>query len=131
MLESLGGFLIIAGVLVTIVVCAIMPHINGIPYATNAFVWRDWENATGYTNNGFVFVLGMLNGAFAVGTADIVSHLAEEIPRHVSKIETDPAHQWLTQRQTQRQHPKGDSSPICDRLFHGILLSHRHLLRRF
>ena len=86
MLESLGGLLIIAGVLITIIVCAIMPHANGTPYATNAFVWRDWENGTGYTSNGFVFLLGMLNGAFAVGTPDVVSHLAEEIPRYVLKL---------------------------------------------
>ena len=91
MLESLGGFLIIAGVLITIIVCAIMPYVNGTPRATNTFVWRDWENATGYTNNRFVFVLGMLNGAFAVGTADIVSHLAEEIPRYVLEIELIPS----------------------------------------
>ncbi|MCJ1230173.1 hypothetical protein MMC12_006845 [Toensbergia leucococca] len=56
-----------------------MPHVNGIPYATNSFVWRDLENSTGYSSDGFVFALGMLNGAFTVGTPDVVSHLAEEI----------------------------------------------------
>ena len=76
-LESIGGFLIVAGVFITIVVCASMPPVH----ATNAFVWREWQNTTGYTSNGFVFLLGMLNGAFAVGTPDVVSHLAEEIPR--------------------------------------------------
>ena len=81
-IESIGGFLIVVGVLVTIIVCAVMPHVNDQPYATNAFVWRDWVNDTGYTSNGFVFVLGMLNGAFSVGTPDVTSHLAEEIPRY-------------------------------------------------
>lgn len=84
-LEAIGGFLILAGVLITIIVCAVMPHARSVPYATTAFVWRDWVNSTGYPSNGFVFLLGMLNGAFSVGTPDIVSHLAEEIPRHVTE----------------------------------------------
>jgi choline transport protein len=78
---NVGGFLILGGVFVTIVVVAIMPHVNGQPYASNDFVWKDWENLTGYSSNGFVFVAGMLNGAYSVGTPDLCSHLAEEIPR--------------------------------------------------
>ena len=82
--ESLGGFFTIVGVFITIVVCAAMPGSKGGGgHATNSFVWRDWVNSTGYTSNGFVFLLGMLNGAFAVGTPDITSHLAEEIPQYV------------------------------------------------
>jgi len=77
MLETMGGFLVLAGVFVTIVVCASMAPVH----ATDGFVWREWQNSTGYGSDGFVFVLGMLNGAFAVGTPDVVSHLAEEIPR--------------------------------------------------
>lgn len=76
--ETVGGFLIIAGVLVTVVVCASMPPVH----ATNAFVWTEWQNSTGYESNGFVFTLGMLNGAYSVGTPDVVSHLAEEIPKY-------------------------------------------------
>ncbi|CAL3967810.1 unnamed protein product, partial [Diplocarpon coronariae] len=49
-------------------------------YARSAFVWADWSNQTGYSSDGFVFCAGMLNGAYAVGTPDCVSHLAEEIP---------------------------------------------------
>ena len=48
-------------------------------------MWVDWTANIGYPN-GFVFVTGMLNGAYSVGTPDITSHLAEEIPnpqRHV------------------------------------------------
>ena len=85
-IEALGGFLVIAGVFITILVCAIMPHVNGQPYASNAFVWRDWTNDTGYSSNGFAFCLGMLNGAFAVGTPDVISHLAEEVPRYARKL---------------------------------------------
>jgi len=63
-----------------------MPYVNGQPYATNDFVWRDWQNGTGYSSNGFAFVLGMLNGAFAVGTPDITSHLAEVCSRTYSRV---------------------------------------------
>ncbi|PGH00655.1 hypothetical protein AJ80_09146 [Polytolypa hystricis UAMH7299] len=76
----LGFFFIVGGVIVSILVCAIMPYVNGQGYASNNFVWRDWENGTGYSSNGFVFVAGMLNGAYSVGTPDITSHIAEEIP---------------------------------------------------
>ena len=82
LMESIGGFLIIIGVFFTIVVCASLPDVH----ATNNFVWRDWQNSTGYMSDGFVFLLGMLNGAFAVGTPDLVSHLAEEIPRYLSSL---------------------------------------------
>lgn len=63
---------------ITIVVCAVMPSRTG--HASHSFVWKDWTNDTGYSSNGFVFLAGMLNGAYAVGTPDCVSHLAEEIP---------------------------------------------------
>ena len=76
-MEKAGVFFIIAGVSITIIVCAAMPPVH----ATNAFVWKEWTNSSGYSSNGFVFLLGMLNGAFGVGTPDIVTHLAEEIPK--------------------------------------------------
>lgn len=57
-------------------VCAIMPSTTGEGHASSSNVWSDWDNETGYTSNGFVFLAGMLNGAFAVGTPDCVSHLA-------------------------------------------------------
>ncbi|KAL9033052.1 MAG: hypothetical protein Q9214_007695 [Letrouitia sp. 1 TL-2023] len=63
-IEQVGMFIIVAGVFITIIVCAVMPRVNGTPYASNNFVWRDWENATGWTSSGFVFVAGMLNGAY-------------------------------------------------------------------
>lgn len=80
MINNIGGALILAGVLIAIIVCAVMPTVNGTGHASSSFVWKEWRNQAGYSD-GFVFVSGMLNGAFAVGTPDIVTHLAEEIPR--------------------------------------------------
>ncbi|KAF2719798.1 choline transporter [Polychaeton citri CBS 116435] len=85
-ISSIGSFFMIGGVFVTILVCAIMPSQTGKGYASNSFVWKDWQNGTGYQSNGLVFVTGMLNGAFAVGTPDCLSHLAEEIPRPSANI---------------------------------------------
>jgi len=82
-IEALGGFLVVAVFFITVIVCAIMPHVKGVSYASNGFVWKEWQNSTGYSSNGFVFCLGMLNGAFAVGTPDVITHLAEEIPQYV------------------------------------------------
>ncbi|KAJ6160421.1 hypothetical protein N7470_003817 [Penicillium chermesinum] len=62
---NLGMFFILAGVFVTIVVCAVMPYVNGQPYLSDKEVWGTWTNKTGYSSQGFVFVLGMLNGAYS------------------------------------------------------------------
>ncbi|RDW80583.1 hypothetical protein BP5796_05281 [Coleophoma crateriformis] len=80
LLNNIGLFFILGGVFITILVCAIMPHTKSSGYATSSFVWSDWSNQTGYSSNGFVFLAGMLNGAYAVGTPDCVSHLSEEVP---------------------------------------------------
>lgn len=80
MVNKIALFFLLAGVFITIVVCAVMPHTRGSGYATSSFVWYEWSNQTGYGSNGFVFLAGMLNGAYAMGTPDCVSHLAEEIP---------------------------------------------------
>lgn len=74
------GALCITFWLVTVLTCAIMPSMNGSGYASNAFVWSDFSNLTGWDSNGLVFVMGMLNGAFTIGTPDSVTHLCEEIP---------------------------------------------------
>ncbi|CAO1598950.1 hypothetical protein XANCAGTX0491_002698 [Xanthoria calcicola] len=79
-IEIVAGFFVVAGVFISILVCAIMPHVNQRPYATNFSVWGDWQNQTGYSSSGFAFLAGMLNGAYAVGTPDLVTHLAEEVP---------------------------------------------------
>ncbi|KAK5175376.1 uncharacterized protein LTR77_000515 [Saxophila tyrrhenica] len=75
-LQHAGLFLIVVGGLVTIIVVAAMPE----QHATNAFVWKDFENQTGWSN-GVAFLTGVLNGAFTIGTPDAVTHLAEELPR--------------------------------------------------
>lgn len=67
-LNHLGLFLIIVGVLISILVCAIMPSHGGSGHASDAFVWREWQNLTGYSSDGLTFVMGMLNGAYAIGT---------------------------------------------------------------
>ena len=71
----------VTGVFISIIVCAVMPKANGAPYASTYSVWEEWQNSTGYSS-GFVFLLGMLNGAFSVGTPDLVTHLAEEVPQY-------------------------------------------------
>lgn len=79
-LNNIGIFFILSGFLITIVVLAVMPGRDGrAPHATTSFVWTEWSADLGYPT-GFVFVTGMLNGAFSVGVPDVVSHLAEEIP---------------------------------------------------
>lgn len=81
MIEQVGGFFIIGGFLITVIVSAVMPHVQDRPYATSHQVWSDFTNLTGYGNSGFAFLLGMLNGAFAVGVPDLTSHLAEEMQK--------------------------------------------------
>lgn len=63
-----------------------MPGHGGRPaHATSSFVWSEWHADIGY-GAGFTFVAGMLNGAFAVGTPDVTTHLAEEIPSPQTKV---------------------------------------------
>lgn len=59
----------------TIIVVAAMPKVH----ASNASVWTDFVNSTGWSN-GVAFLTGVLNGAFTIGTSDSISHLAEELP---------------------------------------------------
>ncbi|KAF2484089.1 amino acid/polyamine transporter I [Neohortaea acidophila] len=80
-LNQVGIFFVLGGYLITVVVVAVMPGRNGRPpHATSSFVWTEWRGSgLGYPS-GFVFVAGMLNGAFSVGTPDATTHLAEEVP---------------------------------------------------
>ncbi|KAF1810707.1 amino acid transporter [Eremomyces bilateralis CBS 781.70] len=82
---QMGLFFILAGVLVSILVCAIMPSTTGTGHASDHFVWKDWQNMSGWPD-GFAFLTGMLNAAYGVGTPDCVSHLAEEIPNPRTNI---------------------------------------------
>jgi choline transport protein len=91
-LQYVGMALIICGGLTTIIVVAVMPS----EHASNSFVWRDFQNTTGWSD-GVCFLIGVLNGAFAIGkfletifdnherlmadnpqcTPDAISHMAE------------------------------------------------------
>ncbi|KAJ7832324.1 choline transport protein [Mycena olivaceomarginata] len=73
-LQRFGLFMIIVGGLVTIIVLA-----SAKSHASASFVFTDWENGTGWPG-GVAFLTGMLNGAFAIGTPDSVTHMAEELP---------------------------------------------------
>ena len=94
-INNLGVFLLITGLVVTIIVCAVIPSRSEGSHASNDFVWKDWSADIGYSSDGFVFLAGMLNGAFAVGTPDCCSHLAEEIPRPEVNVPKSMAAQML------------------------------------
>ena len=96
MFNNLGLFFMLAGCFIPILVCAIMPSTTGSGHASTKTVWTDWDNQTGYSSNGLVFVTGMLNGAFSVGTPDCVSHLAEEIPNPKKNLPWAIGAQMLT-----------------------------------
>ncbi|KAL0264500.1 hypothetical protein SLS55_000450 [Diplodia seriata] len=95
LVNQIGLFLIVAGCFVTVLVCAIMPGTTGNGYASNAFVWRDFLNQTGYSSDGFAFLAGMLNASYAVGVPDCVAHLAEEIPKPRTNVPKAIAMQQL------------------------------------
>lgn len=95
-IAQIGLLSILAGVSVTILVCAIMPSTNGSGHASSSMVWNNWLNGTGYSNQGLVFLLGMLNGAFSIGIPDSVSHLAEELSHPSRDIPIAIAAQLVT-----------------------------------
>jgi amino acid transporter len=73
--QKLGLFLVVAGGLVTIIIVAVMPS----KHASSHFVWNSFHenNLTGW-NDGTAFMVGVLNGAFTIGTLDAITHMAEE-----------------------------------------------------
>jgi len=77
LLNNLGSFIVVGGVFSSIVVLAAMPKQR----SSNELVWRSFSNNTGWSNNGLVFMMGLLNGAYSVGTPDCTTHLAEEVQR--------------------------------------------------
>jgi choline transport protein len=58
-LNRVGLMFILGGVFVTVVVCVAMTKNR----ASSSAVWKDFQNQTGYSSNGFAFLMGMLNGA--------------------------------------------------------------------
>ncbi|KAJ2901663.1 putative amino acid transporter [Zalerion maritima] len=75
--QYFGLLFVTLGGVATIVVLATMP----VKHASNEFVWGSFEenNLTGWTG-GIAFILGVLNGAFTIGTCDSVTHMSEELP---------------------------------------------------
>ncbi|KAK7451574.1 choline transporter [Colletotrichum acutatum] len=75
--QQAGTIFVLIGGVITIIVLAAMPK----QHASNHFVWGSFDenNATGWSG-GVAFLLGVLNGAFTIGTPDSVTHMAEEMP---------------------------------------------------
>ncbi|KAH9893031.1 amino acid transporter [Xylariomycetidae sp. FL2044] len=75
--QNAGMFFVIVGGVITIIIIAAMPD----RHASNHFVWGSFEenNLTGW-QGGVAFLLGVLNGAFTIGTPDAITHIAEELP---------------------------------------------------
>jgi len=75
--QNVGMFFVIVGGIITIIVVTAMSKRR----ASNHFVWNSFEenNLTGWPG-GVAFLLGVLNGAFTVGTPDAITHMAEELP---------------------------------------------------
>lgn len=79
-LNKFGVYAVLGGFIVTVTVVTVMPGRDGRPgHASSIFVWKEWTADIGYSD-GFVYLAGMLNGAFSVGAVDATTHLAEEIP---------------------------------------------------
>ena len=55
MLEQIGGFFILAGFLITVIVSAVMRDVQSRSYATSHQVWNDFTNLTGYSSSAFAF----------------------------------------------------------------------------
>ncbi|KPM45324.1 hypothetical protein AK830_g1183 [Neonectria ditissima] len=92
-LNIMGLFIILLGTIATTAVVATMVNIGDGP-ALSETVWTTWSADVGYPD-GFVFVAGMLNGAFAMGTPDSTTHLAEEIPMPQVNVPKAIAAQYL------------------------------------
>jgi amino acid transporter len=75
--QNAGMFFVIVGGIITIIVISAMSK----QHASNYLVWGSFEenNLTGYSG-GLAFLLGVLNGAFTIGTPDAITHMAEELP---------------------------------------------------
>lgn len=77
LLQQFGLIMVTVGGLVTIIVLAAMPKQHAT--TESVFIWSEENNVTGWPA-GMAFLIGVLNGAFAIGTPDAVTHMAEELP---------------------------------------------------
>ncbi|CAG9947879.1 unnamed protein product [Clonostachys rosea f. rosea IK726] len=74
--QHLGLFLVVFGGIATIIVLATMPS----EHSSNDFVWTSFnENNLSGWEGGVAFMIGVLNGAFTIGTTDVITHMAEEM----------------------------------------------------
>ncbi|PFH62465.1 hypothetical protein XA68_13367 [Ophiocordyceps unilateralis] len=79
-LNKMGGYAIVVFFVITVVVVVVMPSLPGHDgHASSESVWMRWTTSISYPP-AFVFLSGMLNGAYSVGAVDAITHLAEEIP---------------------------------------------------
>ncbi|KAI1621672.1 amino acid/polyamine transporter I [Exophiala viscosa] len=88
--NKIGLFFNIAAWLVVLICLASIPP----THSTNAFVWTDYSNLTGWPN-GMSFILGLVAPAFAIGTIDSTTHMAEEIPHPSRNVPRAMFIQWL------------------------------------
>ncbi|USW54174.1 Putative amino acid/polyamine transporter I [Septoria linicola] len=63
---TVSGVICVTFFLVSLLTVAILPSTTGAGYASNAFVWVQFQNLTGWSSNSLVFLMGMLNGAYAL-----------------------------------------------------------------
>lgn len=57
----------------------IVPLVYLTPQSTSEFVFTDFENSTGWSSNGLVWFLGLLNAAYTFVGIDGTSHMSEEV----------------------------------------------------
>ncbi|KAK5447955.1 hypothetical protein LTS15_009454 [Exophiala xenobiotica] len=88
--NKIGLFFNITAWLVVIICLASIPA----THSTNSFVWTDYSNLTGWPN-GMSFILGLVAPAFAIGTIDSTTHMAEEIPHPSRNVPRAMFLQWL------------------------------------
>ncbi|KAJ7511048.1 choline transport protein, partial [Mycena galericulata] len=76
LIQRVGLFLIVVGGVITVVV-----RLGGVEIARllRSPIFTHWQNETGWFG-GVAFLTGIWNGAFAIGTPDSVTHIAEELP---------------------------------------------------
>ncbi|QIX01415.1 hypothetical protein AMS68_006932 [Peltaster fructicola] len=82
--------------IVSFLTIVVMISNNGSGYASNYSVWQDFQNLTGWDSPGLVFLMGVLNGAFTIGTPDGACHMCEEVPRPRTNIPWGIFAQWST-----------------------------------
>ncbi|KAL7275363.1 hypothetical protein RUND412_001699 [Rhizina undulata] len=76
-INNFALYVSMGGLFITVLVLAIMPKDR---HASDNLVWVEYTDTSGWNNSIICFILGLINGAFSVGTPDCLSHCAEEVP---------------------------------------------------